>query len=258
MKHKFFYISGLPRTGSSLLSNILMQNPSVHSEGRSALCQMMWDMQYSIEGYSREALEANRRTPKTSDIVMKALPDLYYNDVDREIIFDKSRTWTLYANHQMLKRYVDESPKIVVLVRPVDEIVRSFAMLRFNNGWTGDVYTDLIMPNTNPITYSLEGISNAKYIRDEGFLFVTYKSLVETPSTVLQAIYKHCGLNWFSHDLDNVEQKFTEDDVGYGLVGMHDVRQKIELRANDIVLPTNIQAICDDMTEALYDGLEAI
>jgi sulfotransferase len=258
MKRKFFYISGLPRTGSSLLSNILMQNPSVHAEGRSALCQMMWDMQYSIEGYSREALEANRRIPKTSMAVMRALPGLYYNDVDREIIFDKSRTWTLFANHQMLKRYIDESPKVIVLVRPVDEIVRSFAKLRFNNGWTGDVYTDLILPHTDPITLPLEGIANAKYTRDEGFLFVTYKSLVEKPSEVLQAIYKHCGLNWFAHKVDNVEQNFTEDDVGYGLVGMHDVRQKIELQANDVVLPRNIQKICDAMTETLYDGLDAI
>jgi sulfotransferase len=258
MKRKFFYISGLPRTGSSLLSNILMQNPSVHAEGRSALCQMMWDMQCSIEGPSREALEANRRVPKTNMSVMQALPDLYYSGVDREIVFDKSRTWTRYANHQMLKRYIGENPKVIVLVRPVDEIVRSFAKLRIDNGWTGDVYTDLIMPGTDPLTASLDGIAHAKFIRDDGFLFVTYKSLVENPAMVLRAIYKHCELDWFAHDFDNVEQKFTEDDAGFGLVGMHNVRQKIGLRANDIVLPTNIQAICDDMTEALYDGLEAI
>lgn len=258
MKHKFFYISGLPRTGSTLLSNILMQNPSIHSEGRSALCQMMWDMQCSIEGPSREPLEANRRFSKTGADIMTALPELYYRDVAREVIFDKGRTWTLHANHQMLKRYMSKNPKVIVLVRPIDEILRSFAKLRVNNGKTEDVYADLLMPGTDPITRALEGIAYAKYIRDEGFLFVTYKSLVEQPSMVLQEIYKHCGLDWFEHDFDNVEQLFTEDDVSYGLVGMHDVRQKIGFRDNDIVLPRNIQEVCDELTQVLYSGLNAL
>lgn len=258
MSNRLFYISGLPRTGSTLLSNILMQNPDVYAEGRSALCQMMWDMECSLNGPSQGALNANRKLHKTTTDVMTALPQLYYSGINQEIVFDKSRTWTLYANHQMLKRYINEKPKVIVLVRPVDEIVRSFAKLRINNGWTGDIYTDLIMPGTDPITLPLDGIAYAKFIRDPGFLFVTYKSLVEKPATVLQEIYKHCELDWFEHDFDRVEQKFTEDDVGFGLVGMHDVRQKIELRDNDVVLPSNIQEICETLTQTLYDGLDAI
>ena len=258
MKQKLCYISGLPRTGSTLLSSILMQNPSVHSEGRSALCQMMWDMQCSINGPSQDALKASRRLEKTSMDIMAEFPALYYKSVSKDIIFDKCRTWTLYENHQIIKRYINESPKIVVLVRPVDEIVRSFAKLRLDNGWVSDVYTDLLLPNTDPLTLPLDGIKYAKYIRDEGFLFVTYKSLVENTAMVLEQIYNHCEIDFFSHDFDEIKRAFVEDDEVYGLIGMHDVRQEISFGANDVVLPQNIQQISKEMTAALYDGLNAI
>jgi hypothetical protein len=35
---QMFFLAGLPRTGSSLLTNILSQNPDILSEGSSGLC----------------------------------------------------------------------------------------------------------------------------------------------------------------------------------------------------------------------------
>ena len=42
-------LSGLPRTGSTLLSAILYQNPKIHAEGNSGLCQLMWDLEVSCK-----------------------------------------------------------------------------------------------------------------------------------------------------------------------------------------------------------------
>ncbi len=42
-------LSGLPRTGSTLLQNILVQNTKIHAEGNSGLCQIMWDSKISCE-----------------------------------------------------------------------------------------------------------------------------------------------------------------------------------------------------------------
>ncbi len=47
-KKNFYFISGLPRTGSTLLSSILYQNPLIHTEGNSALCQLMWDIMFLV------------------------------------------------------------------------------------------------------------------------------------------------------------------------------------------------------------------
>jgi len=50
---QFVCLSGLPRSGSTLLSAILSQNPLIHAEGNSAVCQLMWDMQMSCFNTSR-------------------------------------------------------------------------------------------------------------------------------------------------------------------------------------------------------------
>lgn len=258
MGHKLFFISGLPRTGSTLLSTILAQNPRVHTEGSSALCQLMWDMQCSVEGPSAEALSAAHRLPGTANDIISSLPGLYYKDVEKEVVFDKCRTWTLYANHQILKRYVDAAPKIIVLVRPVGEIIKSFAKLRLQNGWEGDVFTDFLVPDTDPVMRAFDGIRYAKFIKSNDFLFVTYKTLVEAPERALHAIYDHCQLDRFEHRFDRIEQSFKEDDTVHGLKGMHDVRPTIEPADNFVTLPDNIQKVCDELTDMLFDDLNAV
>ena len=52
MIDKFIGLSGLPRSGATLLSAILDQNPEIHAEGSSAVCQLMWDVHKSCYGMS--------------------------------------------------------------------------------------------------------------------------------------------------------------------------------------------------------------
>jgi len=101
----FVALSGLPRTGSTLLSAILSQNPDVHAEGNSAVCQLMWDMQQSCEGAASEQLHANNRQATQDDLV-RAIPEIYYKNTTATHIVDKCRSWTLPANMDMLRRYV--------------------------------------------------------------------------------------------------------------------------------------------------------
>ena len=258
MKHQFFFLSGLPRSGSTLLSAILEQNPSIHTEGNSSLCQMMWDLHSSIEGPSSEALKANRRLPHTQNEIVSALPDLYYSKVEKPIVFDKGRTWPMYSNLQVLKRYVSDAPKIVILVRPIDEVVKSFVKLRLNSDWQGDPYLDLLLPNTDPVCTAFNAVEFAKFIGGDEFLFVSYQSLVENPDLVVDAIYGHCGIEKYTHHFNCISQKYKEDDTVYGLNGMHDVRSTIGVEKNTVTLPENIQNMCDQMTECMFKNLNFI
>lgn len=54
---KMVLLAGLPRTGSTLLSNILAQNSNIHIESNSALCQVMWDTKISCEENASEQLK---------------------------------------------------------------------------------------------------------------------------------------------------------------------------------------------------------
>lgn len=225
----FVALSGLPRSGSTLLSSILSQNPEVHAEGNSAVCQLMWDMQVSCQTTAAEQLAATDRWD-TQDALIAAIPAIYYRDVTSTHIVDKCRSWTLPANMDMLRRYICNQPKVIVLTRPIDEIVTSFVNLRRRNGWTSDLEAGLLDDGSEPIMRSLAGVESAKASGSDEFLFVEYADLVDSTPDVLDAIYGFCGWEPFPHDLDRIENRHPENDAVYGLIGMHDVRPSIGRR----------------------------
>ena len=225
----FVALSGLPRTGSTLLSAILDQNPEIHAEGNSAVCQLMWDMQQSCLTSSSQQLQANYRE-STQDDLVRAIPAIYYKDVKASHIVDKCRSWTLPDNIAMLKRYVRDDPKVIVLTRPVDEIVESFVRLRVANDWAGDPEQGLLDPSSEPIMRSLDGVEWAKENNNGEFYFVEYSDLVEFTSEVVDSIYEFCGVEPFAHDFLKVVNYYPENDSVYGLVGHHEIRSKIGTR----------------------------
>lgn len=222
----FVALSGLPRTGSTLLSAILSQNPEVHAEGNSAVCQLMWDMQQSCQNGAYEQLAANGRLTD-QDALVGSIPAIYYRDVRSTHIVDKCRSWTLPANMNMIRRYITDDPKVIVMTRPVDEIVESFARLRSANGWEGDPKAGLLDPESEPIMRSLMGVEIAKASNNGEFLFVEYADLISDPSSQVARIYEFCDWEPFTHDYDNVVNLHPEDDSVYGLTGMHDIRSRV-------------------------------
>ena len=223
------FLSGLPRSGSTLLSSILSQNPEIHAEGNSAVCQLMWDAQVSCETSAAEQLAANNRTA-TQDALVKAIPRIYYKDVKARHIVDKCRSWALPDNMAMIRRYITADPKVIVLTRPIDEIVASFVRLRKENGWSGDLEVGLLNEGSEPVMRSKIGVEYARENNNGEFLFVEYADLISETVGVLDAVYRFCGFYTFQHNLKNIVNKYPEDDGVYGLLGMHDVRPKIGAR----------------------------
>lgn len=225
----FVALSGLPRTGSTLLSAILSQNPEIHAEGNSAVCQLMWDMQQSCEGSASQQLAANRRW-SDQDALVSSIPAIYYRNVKATNIVDKCRSWTLPPNMAMLRRYVTDDPKVIVMTRPVDEIVESFVRLREANGWEGDPKAGLLDTGSEPIMRSLDGVRFAQESNGGEFLFIEYADLVADPQEQVDRIYEFCEWEPFTHDFGNVVNTHPEDDSIYGLDGMHDIRPRVGAR----------------------------
>ena len=241
---QFVALSGLPRTGSTLLSSILSQNPSIYAEGNSAVCQLMWDMQQSAT--NSEQMKANNKD--LTDKLVKSIPHIYYSDVKKPIVVDKCRSWTLPANMQMLNRYFDDTPKVIVLVRPLVEIVASFMWLRKENGWQ-DLEAGLLDDGSEPIMRSLAGVEWARKNNNGEFLFVTYDELVDDTQATLDRIYEHCGWQYFEHNLDEIVNTHKENDDVYNLVGQHNVRPQISRRTVDIELSDELVDKCNRLDE---------
>lgn len=244
MIEQFVALSGLPRTGSTLLSSILSQNPKIHAEGNSAVCQLMWDVQQSV--VNSEQIKATNRD--LLDVLVKPIPHTYYAEVTKPIIVDKCRSWTLSANVEMLNRYFDNAPKIIVLVRPIVEIVASCLNLFKNNGVT-HLQAGLLDDGSEPIMRSLAGVEWARKNNNGEFLFVTYDELVDDTQVSLDRIYEHCGWQPFSHNFDEIVNQYQENDDVYGLKGQHDIRPQVSRRTVDIDLSDELIEKCNRLDE---------
>lgn len=240
-KKQFVCLSGLPRTGSTLLSAILSQNPKIHAEGNSAVCQLMWDTYVSCTNSCAEQLLANNRQKTVFDVI-SSIPSTYYKDILEEetIIIDKSRSWTLEPNVRLLENYVDPNIKMIVLERPVEEIVKSFIKLYKKNGMDFDAL-GLLKPMSEPLMRSKAGLEWAKKNNQKNtFLFIQYKELVEEPRKVIEKIYEFFDWVPFEHSFENIVVKYPENDQVYNLAGQHDVREKIEVLQNNVELSQEI------------------
>lgn len=256
MVKKFFFLSGLPRSGSTLLSTLVSQNTDFHAEGNSALCQMMWDMQQSCRTTAHEQLAANGRFEKMQGMVCATLPYMYYEGVKNKYVLDKCRSWTLPGNMQMVSDYITKEPKVIVLVRPIEDIVRSFMQLRIDNGQDNIKPEDMLADWSEPIMRSYNGVMHAKENNDGRFLFVDYDALVSDSDKQLARVYEFLDLPVFLHLFEGIENKHPENDMVYGLLGQHDVRPEVKKRKLAYELTTEVAVLCKELTTKLYDGLD--
>ena len=95
---KFHFDCGLPRSGSTLLTAILNQNPQIHAGTLSPVFEVMYYTNDILQGEQAQAF------PKP-EVFRKMVRDgiiNYYSDVDEPIVIDKCRAWP--AHIDMLKK----------------------------------------------------------------------------------------------------------------------------------------------------------
>ena len=124
----YYFMSGLPRSGSTLLSSILNQNPRFYSGPSSPVVATMITLENS---FSNDELFLGYPKPlQAKEIISSVLPQ-YYGDRQEPVIFDKNRSWTVRMEY--IPGYFDIQPKIICPVRDTAEILTSFiSMIRRN------------------------------------------------------------------------------------------------------------------------------
>jgi hypothetical protein len=165
---------------------------------------------------------------------MKSVPKIFYEGTTGHII-DKCRSWTLPANLELIDKYITKSPKIIVMMRPIVEIVKSFVFVRTMNGWQNPE-EGLLDEGSEPIMRSLDGIKHAKSIDSRQFAYYWYDDLVNNPESVINSIYEFCGWDKYSHQYNNIKNLTPERDDLLNLIGLHDIRPKLGRRELDIKL----------------------
>jgi len=116
---EFFFISGLPRSGSTLLSAILRQNPEFYADISSPVRGLVASTIGVITASeSNHLIDEDRRKS-----ILRSLFNAYYESVSPKTVFDTSRGWT--SKTSLLKELYPQT-KIVCCVRDLFWILDSF------------------------------------------------------------------------------------------------------------------------------------
>ena len=244
-------LAGLPRTGSTLLQNLLVQNPKMRADGYSALCQVMWDTKISCEQNAAQQLIGVGKDVSFPNALLKNIPNIYYPDYADKIVFDKCRTWVAEPNLAMARQHISDNVKAVIMLRPMEEVIASIARM------AEELNRPLLFENYLSIGTGfldiIRATSSALKSGDPNFLFVSYDDLVADTANTLGRIYRHIGADRFIHNTQRIEQTVFEDDVRNDLVGMHTIRPKIAKRINDVVLPDWVKAACEEIQHSFFE-----
>lgn len=247
-------MSGLPRSGSTLLSSILNQNPRFNSGPNSPIINMMM----SIQTFKYDDMYKANPEEKSVDTIMRSIILNYYYYHKEEILIDKNRGWTGYMD--MIFKYITPNVKIICPVRDMKEILASFITLLQKNNYPPDSFIDthFSQPATDDdrckyllgpgilgqsIINLLEGIE--KY--PNNILLVDYNKLVTDIPKTMKKIYKFLGEEYFEHSSE-VKQSYTlNDEETYKLKDMHTVRPIVKKISKDpkTVLSKFILDECD-------------
>ena len=246
---KYHFISGLPRSGSTLLAALLLQNPRFHAGMTSPVGTLLRGMLNQLGAGSEFSSVVNKDQRRR---LTHGLFSSYYGDkADKQVIFDTNRMWC--ANMSVLMDQFPDS-KVIACVRNVAWIMDSlerryranpYEITRLFNDDTerNTVYSrvETLAQANRLVGYPWTALKEAFYGEHaESLLLVDYDLLAQAPHKVMPLIYQFIGEPEFAHDYRNVSYDAPEFDAQLGLHGMHKVRQHVSFENRTSILPPDL------------------
>lgn len=243
-KNSIAFFAPIHRTGSSLLSSILNQNNNIHSEGHSPLCGMLWDIQSSLsnEFIANPVLASHRDPEDLKKSFLNSLIDDYYQGYADKLIIDKSSYWGLAGNFEMIERYIDPDPRIIITRRDLSDVVKSYVNVYLDNGFSQEYAENYLLFGDGfhggMLMRSIASTLWAQLSKKSNFFFVDYNSLVDNPKETMNDLYDFLEIDRFNHDF-NVKERKYQDDQNFVLRGLSEVRPGLSKRKIKVVLSDN-------------------
>lgn len=259
---KIFFQSSLPRAGSTLLQNIMGQNPDFYVTPTSGVLELIFSsrVQYT-ESPEFKAQDSQKMENGFIGFCREGMKGFYNAITDKKYILDKSRGWGIH--YDFLNKLFPQ-PKIVVMVRDIRDIFTSMEMkfranpLKHNNvvNWSELKGTTVpkridVWANTPPIGIAVERISDMMRMGiDKKVLFIKYEELCLYPDEIMKRIYDYFELPYYTgHNFDSIEQTTKEDDQVYGIYGDHKIKNKLELAP-----PRHNEILGKDVSDWIYNN----
>jgi sulfotransferase len=248
MDHGVHFISGLPRSGSTLLAAILLQNPRFHAGMTSPVGAMYMALESAMSRRNETAVfidDAQRRA------ILKGLFANYYEAIHpKKVVFDTNRVWCT-----KLPALVELFPaaRCICCVRNIGRIMDSIERLVRRNAFElsgmfgfepgGTVYTRVnrLASSDGLVGFALDALREAYFGEQASkLILVEYQALVRAPRDTFSILYEMLEEPLFEHDFDNVEYEADAFDLALGARGLHTIRRKVEWVEHASVLPPGL------------------
>jgi sulfotransferase len=248
MSLQIHFISGLPRSGSTMLAAILRQNPRFHAQMSAPVHDMFTNLCRTMGAANDVALNVTERTRIK---VLRGVFEAFYEEVSgpNSVVFDTSRGWcaflptlaALFPNSRVLccvrnpswildsvERYAQATNMAPsrMFDFPATVYDRVEIMMRSGAGFVG---------------YPMSGLRQAWFSEyADKLVAVRYETITQQPAEVMQQIYDILGEPAFAHKFDDLEFDAPEFDKRLGLPGFHKVRRRVEAVKRETILPPDL------------------
>jgi sulfotransferase len=246
MNPTIFYQSSFPRAGSTLLQNILAQNPAFFVTPTSGLLELIFGARLNYTNSAEFKAQDPVQMKKAFLAFSRAGMEAYFQaQTDRPYVMDKSRGWGVHSD--LLEMIFETKPKIVCLVRDLRQIFSSLEKkFRQNPDKYRAIENHANLSGTTTFKRLLLGLANPPVglaldrlleVHQRGWaknmLFIRFEDLTAKPATVMERVYEYLGVTPFEHNFENVEQVTQEDDDVFGIPGLHQIRPQVEPMQSD-------------------------
>lgn len=247
MNKKYHFIAGLPRSGTTLLSTILKQNPRFEASISGPLARFVRAVIHessSQGGYRHECPPEKRKE------LIAGLFNNYHNDPTTEVAFNTNRGWPLLLP---ATKDLYPSSKTILCVRDIGWILDSFETLQRKNPFqfttmfspdeNVNVYTrcETILRPDRTLGFAYNAVKQAITSEfQQSIMIVEYDNLAKQPEKVLKSLYHFIDEPYFDHDFNSVEASYEEFDEDVQLPGLHTTRKTVSFQPRKTILPPDI------------------
>ena len=244
-RQNIFYQSSLPRAGSTLLQNLIGQNPKFHVTPTSGMIDMMLGTRIGYNGnHESKAGDLNQWKEGFYAYCREGFKGYVAALTDKPYILDKNRAWLSY--YPLLNEILP-NPKILVMVRDLRAVFASMEKKfranpdkdegEINNITLQGITTQQRVEQWSmghPIGYAVNKLNQSFLDKSSNnFFFIRYEDLCTNPELILKEIYNFLEIDHYQHNFSNIPQITVEDDKVHGIYGDHTIRNTLSMLPND-------------------------
>src|ERR1035437_297407 len=234
------FLSGLPRSGSTLLAAILQQNPLLQTSIISPMTQM-------VNAILRATSNAQETSVFVTDAdrmrILQGLFSAYYAACGQTTVLDSNRAWT--GKLPLLVQLFPDCRMICCVRKPawimdsLEKLLRKYPLqlsgiFKFDPNMNVFDWADFVAPGDGIIGYPMNALKEAYFgPHADRLLLVDYDALTSRPIETVAAVYDWLSIPRYKHDFDNVQQipGAAEFDNKLGAPGLHMVGKRVHSTA---------------------------